>query len=200
MSTTAPDKASLRLALRSALAALTPADRRNHAAMACRRLVASRWFGAARLIMVYSPMRHELDPAPLAIDASRQGKAICLPRADWTNHVLDPRLIGAWGEGLVMGRFDIPEPGADAPPVDHRAIDLVIVPGLAFDERCFRLGQGAGFYDRFVTRPGLKAAKVGLCFDEQVVPAVPIEAWDAPLDAVITPTRTILASGASLTN
>jgi 5-formyltetrahydrofolate cyclo-ligase len=71
-------------------------------------------------------------------------------------------------------------------------LDLVVVPGLGFDEAGGRLGRGGGFYDRFLARPGLKAWKVGVGLDEQVVGPVPRDAWDVGLDALVTPTRTLV--------
>jgi len=63
-------------------------------------------------------------------------------------------------------------------------IDLIIVPGLAFDKKGNRLGRGKGYYDRFLKR--INGLKVGLAFDEQVIDNLPIEKHDVPLDLIIT--------------
>ena len=77
--------------------------------------------------------------------------------------------------------------------------DVVLMPGFAFDRAGGRLGRGGGFYDRFVARLTASAAEQGrpppvllaLCYDEQVVEAVPAHAHDHPVDFIATPTELI---------
>ena len=104
----------------------------------------------------------------------------------------EPLIFRAWqpGDPLVEGAFGIPVPLPSQPQIEP---DVLLVPLLAFDERGYRIGYGGGYYDRTLTqlkRSGDPLA-VGLAFDEQQVPQVPIEETDIALDAVITPTRTI---------
>ncbi len=86
------------------------------------------------------------------------------------------------------GALGIPDPPADAPPVDP---DIVLVPLLGVDRRGTRLGQGGGYYDR--TLAALRAVRrvlaVGIAWDMQLVGNLPAEAWDAPLDALATPSQ-----------
>jgi 5-formyltetrahydrofolate cyclo-ligase len=87
-----------------------------------------------------------------------------------------------------------PEPSTDAQRADADAIDLVIVPGLAFDPRGHRIGYGAGFYDRFLAplsrRSGAAQARaVGVCFDFQVLAEVPISPEDVAVSVVVTDKR-----------
>jgi len=79
-------------------------------------------------------------------------------------------------------------------PVVGDIVDVVIVPGLAFTERGDRLGQGGGWYDRFLAGVRADCVTIGVCFDEQVVAAIPVEPHDVPVDRVVTPTRTIVTS------
>ncbi len=86
-------------------------------------------------------------------------------------------------EKLVPGaRFAIPEP-VGRPWEDPAAIDLIIVPGVAFDKTGNRLGRGKGYYDRILKTSG--AFKVGVCFGFQLLESVPVEAHDVPVDLVI---------------
>ncbi len=64
-------------------------------------------------------------------------------------------------------------------------IDLVIVPGVAFDRNCNRLGRGKGYYDRLLSH--CQSITIGICFDFQIVPEVPVNAYDIALNQVITP-------------
>ena len=91
------------------------------------------------------------------------------------------------GDGWVSGAFGIREP--QVVPGDEGVrggFDLVVVPGLAFDSHGRRLGQGYGYYDRFLAALGGTALSIGLAFSWQLVPEVPVDAWDVPVDAVVT--------------
>lgn len=139
--------------------------------------------------LAYAATPEEIDVGP-AVDILRaRGVRVAYPR------VCGPgKLTLHWVDddaALAPGFCGIREPGADAPEAPIAEIDLVLVPGTAFDEQCCRIGMGGGFYDRLL--PGLRpgALAVGIAFDEQVGSEVPREAHDVPLDAVVTPTRVI---------
>ena len=90
----------------------------------------------------------------------------------------------AWAEGtaLVAGPFGLRQPPADAAAL---APDLILTPLLAFDAKLDRLGQGAGYYDRaFAQFPD--ARRIGVAWDVQRVDALPVDAWDMPLHAIVT--------------
>ncbi len=102
------------------------------------------------------------------------------------------------GDGWVPGRFGIREPRAVPGNEGLRGgFDLVVVPGLAFDSLGRRLGQGYGYYDRFLAALARTAVAVGLAFSWQLVPEVPVDAWDVPVDAVVTEDGIIRPSGAA---
>ena len=86
---------------------------------------------------------------------------------------------------LEEGYRGIMEPSADAPAAE--SVDLVIVPGMAFDAQGGRLGRGGGFYDRLL--PSLACPKVGVCRTGQLVEEVPLQPWDQKVDIVITPSN-----------
>jgi len=73
-----------------------------------------------------------------------------------------------------------------APGVEAKELDVVIVPGLAFDSKNNRLGRGKGFYDRFLEKCGPNVRKIGLAFSFQVFPTIPTEGHDVPMDLVLT--------------
>lgn len=85
--------------------------------------------------------------------------------------------------------FGILEPVSDE-VVGMDEIDLVIVPGVAFDRFCQRLGRGKGYYDRLLAESG--AVKIGVAYDFQIVDRVPTETFDVPLDMVVTESEFIL--------
>ncbi len=90
-------------------------------------------------------------------------------------------------DGWERGRFGIREPrGIPASEGIRLGFDLVVVPGLAFDAGGRRLGRGHGYYDRFLFGLGGTAVTVGLAFSWQLIPEVPVDTWDVPVDAVVT--------------
>ena len=88
-------------------------------------------------------------------------------------------------ETLEEGYRGIMEPSSLAP--EASTVDLVIVPGMAFDAKGNRLGRGGGFYDRLL--PTLSCPKVGICRSGQLVEDVPMQSWDQKVDIVITPSN-----------
>ena len=96
---------------------------------------------------------------------------------------------------LEPGILGIPEPRESCVEVDVTEVDWALIPGLAFDSRCYRLGRGGGLYDRLLPRirPGVSCW--ALSFDCQIVPVLPIEPHDVPIDGVATPRRIIHLTG-----
>jgi 5-formyltetrahydrofolate cyclo-ligase len=86
------------------------------------------------------------------------------------------------------------QPRADLLPLAPAQLDVVLVPGVAFDATGGRLGRGGGFYDRFLTqiRDQLGVTIAGVCFDEQIVDSVPMHAHDVRVGMILTPTRTLV--------
>jgi 5-formyltetrahydrofolate cyclo-ligase len=86
-------------------------------------------------------------------------------------------------ENLQAGAYHIEEPVGEL-FTDYRSIDLVVVPGVAFDRNGNRLGRGKGYYDRLL--PLINAPKIGICFPFQLVDMIPTEAHDIRMDKIIT--------------
>jgi 5-formyltetrahydrofolate cyclo-ligase len=85
-------------------------------------------------------------------------------------------------EELHPGKFGIREP--DPKRIVER-LDAIVLPGLAFTETGIRIGQGAGFYDRFLETAGADMVKIGVCFDFQVIKAIPCEKHDMNVDLLV---------------
>ena len=91
------------------------------------------------------------------------------------------------GDGWETGPYGILEPASPA-GVEPRLSgwDIIVVPGLAFDRRGNRLGHGFGYYDRFLGGLPEGVPRVGLAWAGQLVPGVPVDAWDVPVHALVT--------------
>jgi 5-formyltetrahydrofolate cyclo-ligase len=142
----------------------------------------------------FMPIRSEINPLPLLRRYAEAGARLALPRIVGRGHALSMR---AWaiGEPLVRGQWGIREPDPSAPEVDP---DIVLVALAAFDRRGFRIGYGAGYYDK--TLAALRARKrivaVGLAYAAQEIEAVPALPHDEKLDFVATERELIDCSGA----
>lgn len=149
------------------------------------RLVGARLaalgLGPGAVAILFASIPGEIDTAPLARALAAGGVRVGWPRVDGDE--LDLRFAAA-ADLRPAGRFRIPEPPHDAAPVPDEAIDVVFVPGLAFDALGGRLGHGRAYYDRLLARVP-RARRVGLALAHQVVPRVPVEPHDARLDLLI---------------
>jgi 5-formyltetrahydrofolate cyclo-ligase len=186
------DKATLR---RQALAGRDALDPVKRAAAGPALAALVDLFGDVdgQIVSGFVPIRSEIDPLLLMAALESRGAALALPCVV-ARH--EPLMFRAWSPGgqLVPGPM-----GTREPPADHTMVlpDILLVPLAAFDRRGFRLGYGAGHYDR--TIPALREMKpvrlVGLAFAAQEVPAVAQEPHDQRLDLVLTEVGAIVCTG-----
>lgn len=184
-------KRELRAAVRPAIRALSDLQIAQLSDALSQRVIALPELAAARTVMVFGPAPGEVDVRPVARRCLALGKAVCLPRVGWDSGELTPCCVSSVDSGLFVRQNGVPEPSDDAHAVSATDVDLVLVPGLAFDPSGGRLGRGGGFYDRFLAGLSPRALRVGVAFDEQVVPMVPRGPMDVMVHAVVTPTRTL---------
>jgi 5-formyltetrahydrofolate cyclo-ligase len=182
-------KAQLRAEMKALRAAVSADSHREASAQAAQALCSLPQWQAARVVCLYASFKHELGTRDLLQRALDEGKSLVLPRArpDGTlslHQVTDLRTLASSHLGIL-------EPAADAPDCAVDAVDLFLVPGLAFDAEGHRLGYGAGFYDRLLTQARPNAFAVGYGFAFQVCPEVPTEAHDQRLQAILTPTGVV---------
>ena len=187
-------KQSLREQMTVARLRLSPADRAAFSHAIADRVVALDAFERARTVGVYAAMGAEVETIEIAQVAAARGVRVAYPRLVGGERALR---FAACGEGeLCPGplRTRQPPPGAAEIPLGE--LDAVLVPGLAFDARGWRLGRGGGHYDATLAALPARAARLGLAFAAQMVPAVPHEGHDRPLDVVVTETGVHLCAGA----
>lgn len=136
-------------------------------------------FGAAKTVLLYHSLKDEVDTHAFIRKWSGE-KRLLLPVVIGDD--LELRLYTG-PQDLKPGAYGIEEP-VGAGFTDYASIDLVIVPGVAFDRIGNRLGRGKGYYDRLLPRIP-SAYKIGICFPYQMVEEVPAEPFDVRMDEVI---------------
>ena len=178
-------KKELRNRLRKILAEI-PADQLETKSLrACHRLFDLPEFVKAELIMVFLSVPTELDTSPIVLRAWQDRKRVLAPKVSWSQRRITPMEIRSLRDDLAVSPTGIPEPVSGI-PVLISLIDLVIVPGLAFDQYGHRLGRGRGFYDRFLAHPEFDGVTCGMAFEEQVAPSVPVGPLDQSVNMLIT--------------
>lgn len=190
-------KRAMRRELRATLAVLPPQIVRTQSGAICDKLVKSAYVACARCVMLYAPMRTEVDVGPVIRQCLDAGLRVCLPRTGWESGAMEPALVTDWPAGMVETRHGLVQPSESATPVDLESIDLVVVPGLGFDRHGARLGRGGGFYDRFLARRELTALRVGVAFDVQIVDSIPVRREAVP-SGTLPGIRTAMAPGGPL--
>ena len=167
-------------ALRDAL----PEEERLRAGAEIRKQLLDELTPLPKRISFFAAIGAEVDVTPIVPALVEIGAEIYFPRVEGERIAFRRASL----EELSPGTWGIPEPTTTAP--EAASLDVMIVPGVAFDAKCRRLGNGKGFYDRAIAaiRPG---RTIGVCFQAQLVDAVPVGKHDAVLDAVITERETI---------
>ena len=173
------DKRDIRRAARSRIAALTMEQRRLAAAQIFAAVAELPAFRNATTVALFASLHDEPNTEDFITEWSRR-KRIVLPRVE--GDVM--RFYDYSPETMASGSFGINEPHSErlCTPSD---IDFMVVPGVAFTSDGRRMGRGKGFYDRYISQEGFRAATVGVCFRTQIVDHLPSEPHGRPTDSVI---------------
>lgn len=172
------DKDSIRRRVRARKSLLSDAEREISASRVFAQLESLAAFAMSDKILVYNSLPDELSTRSF-IDKWKSSKKFFLPRVNG----LDLEILPYEGTSMRYGAFHIEEPEGDD-ITDVAEIELIVVPGVAYDSRGNRIGRGKGYYDRLLGRS--KALTVGVCYDFQLVDAIETEPHDVAVDLVIT--------------
>jgi len=159
-----------------------PQERLAEGAAAAELLTEWSLFQRAGTVGCYFSMRFEIDTAPILHAVLQAGKVLALPRTHEKGvmefrRVLNPAF-------LLPGRWNIPEPDDKAEIIPPEDLSLLLIPALAVDEKGHRLGQGGGYYDRYL--PQTNCPLAALVLSRQVVPSVPCGERDYLVQWIIT--------------
>ncbi len=171
------------------------AERKSRSKQACadasaeiqKRFMRSGLFRDARCLALYSSIHNEVSTDEVIAQALAQGKTLALPRV--SSQDLEFVVVESDAE-LVPGAFGVKEPqGMNLVAVEE--IDLIVVPGVVFDQRGHRLGYGRGYYDRALAKCQGYCTKVGFAYDFQLVEELPATDYDETLSVLVTESRTL---------
>lgn len=187
------EKSAMRSAMRDLRSSMHLVKRAGDEISLCERLLSLPAVRNAKIVGVYHAMGSELSLDSAVVEMRKNNPQITIAY---------PAVVG---EGIM--KFANIKNGESAPFVEDplfkvedmsayewvapEKLDLLLVPGLAFDEHCARLGQGGGYYDRYIPQLSGDCMTIGIAFDEQIVEGIPVDKTDRSVDYVVTPTRLI---------
>ncbi len=182
-------KGTIRQQALAARDSLLPAARESKSREIEERLFTLPEFRKAGVVMFFASFRSEVRTGPMIERALAEGKRVVLPKV--LGRELGLYEISDYQRDVAPGAWGIPEPTGGR-SVQLADIDLIVVPGAAFDESGNRIGYGAGFYDKLL--PAFPGTTVALAFEVQIITDIPADRHDVPVKKIVTEKRAIEAS------
>jgi len=181
-------KKELRNQIKTQLASFTSKDIHERSIGACDLLIQQPEYQQADVIMVFLSLSIEINTTSLVLRAWQDSKRVLSPRVSWEQRRIIPVEIRSLSEDdLEVTQYSLRQP-TQGEPIPISMIDLVVVPGLGFDQEGNRLGRGRGFYDRFLANLDFNGISCALAFEEQVVESIPKAPHDIRVDMLATDT------------
>ncbi|MDD5162754.1 MAG: 5-formyltetrahydrofolate cyclo-ligase [Candidatus ainarchaeum sp.] len=155
------------------------------------RLFSLQEFKKSEKILFYVGIKSEARTSEMIGEALGLGKTVAVPLCDFEKKEMRAVQINSL-DCLEEKKFGLLEPKTGK-KIPVQEIDLIIVPGTAFDLKCERLGYGGGFFDRFLKKTKKSAKKIGLAFECNIEKKIPSTSRDVKMDKIITEKRIIIA-------
>jgi 5-formyltetrahydrofolate cyclo-ligase len=168
---------------------LSDSERAEAARAIARRLESLPEFASAQTVALYASMGTEVDTWEIARRALELRKQVVWPRIAPGTRTLE--LAPCAPDAFVPGPLGIRQPAQGVEPVPLQAVDCILIPGVAFDEGCHRLGRGGGHYDATLAALLPRTARIALAYESQIIPAVPVGPHDLPVDMIVTERRVL---------
>lgn len=160
---------------------MKPYENKEKSKKASENFIKSDIYKNSNVIMLYYPLGNETDTLYIFKNALADNKMVVFPVTDTVTNELTAVFADS-NTQFSKGAYSVYEP--DIKKVFDEKIDLVIVPGIAFDKRGFRVGFGKGCYDRFLDK--IIAVKVGFCYDFQIVDVIENDSFDIKMDYLVS--------------
>ncbi|MBU1006886.1 MAG: 5-formyltetrahydrofolate cyclo-ligase [Candidatus Omnitrophica bacterium] len=183
------EKETFRKKMKKMLKLQKQSERRKRSKVIREQLFEDKDFLASKRVMLYvSRGTGEVETGRIITKALNRGKKVVLPVTSVREKEIRPAIFKNSRQGMKKGPYGIYEPKISkvVKPVNVKDIDLVIVPGLAFDRKNNRLGHGQGYYDGFLKKLPIDTPKIGLGFRFQLLKKIPTAGHDVSLTKVIT--------------
>lgn len=156
-----------------------------------QKLISMDFFRRAEAVMCYADICGEVETSQIIRYCIDNGKKLSLPKV-LCKAEMYARTVTCPDSQLEKGKYGVMEPiCALTTESEPGEIDVIIVPGVAFDRNLNRIGYGAGYYDNYLKKTGRKCLKVGLAFDVQITEHIPADETDEPVDLIITESEII---------
>ena len=186
----ANDKTELRKEIKQNLSACSTIQLDADSKVIADKLFALNEFNDSQVVMVFISIKGEVNTSFIIDYCFEQGKTVVVPKVDLDKKTMDAVRLDGQDHILAKTKYGILEPvNAESHPVEK--IDLIITPGLAFDDNLNRLGRGGGYYDKFLSQKECVAVKCGVAYDLQIVTDLPIDEQDQKISILVTEKRVI---------
>ncbi|QPQ35138.1 5-formyltetrahydrofolate cyclo-ligase [Lysinibacillus sp. JNUCC-52] len=184
------DKTTLRNEVREALANMSATTYRDQSFAVAKKVLQEPYIIEANTIGITISNKPELDTIHLIEALWQLGKKVAVPKCNAKTREMSFYAIESFAQ-LETVYMHLREPiPTECEFVDANEMDIILVPGVVFDIKGYRIGYGGGYYDRYVLNYK-KGKLMSLLFDEQLYEQVPIENHDCPVDFIFTPTKRI---------
>ncbi len=147
------------------------------------KLFRQKEFKKAKHVMFYSAFKGEVDTQEMIKETRKLGKIASVPVCKKNRISIKPCILDD-NARLEKGPYGVPEPAAQR-PIPLKDVDLIVVPGIAFDKKGNRLGRGKGCYDRFLKKLPRQITSIGLAFSFQILPSIPARTHDVKVSRVL---------------
>lgn len=150
-----------------------------------KNLVVLEEYQNAKTIFSYMSIQTEVSTTCINKHILDEKKTLALPKV--YDKSMEFKKVLNLAVDTEKGSFNVLEPIENLPVVDN--FDVILVPAVAFCKRGYRMGYGAGFYDKYLCNK--RGKFIGICFDEQIFDSIPIDEFDVKMDILVTPTQII---------
>lgn len=168
-------------------AAIPPEVRKIKDEKICKNILSSAAFRYADVILLYYPVKGEVNILPLLEAAVNAGKKVAFPRCCTEDHTMRFHYVTS-ADDFEKGSYGLREPFASLPEFDlqtgYEHNVLCLVPAVVYDRKGYRIGYGGGYYDRFFGQ--FKPASIGVAYDEFIIKNVPHGRYDIFVDVVVS--------------
>ncbi|WP_252236928.1 5-formyltetrahydrofolate cyclo-ligase [Clostridium sp. CH2] len=179
------DKKKLRREILKLRKEIDSEEKKNFDNIIHNKFLKSKFYSQCKNIFVYISYDSEIDTKTLIRRALKDGKNIYVPRTNYETKLMEAiRIVSL--ENLTEDEHGILEPKENELATNLDNIDLIIMPGVAFDKNGGRMGYGGGFYDRYLNKCKKDIHKISLAYDFQVVGCIPMDKHDIRIDYIIT--------------